>query len=139
MNAKQPLLSNVIRFPDGLLGFPDATAYRLRECAVAGVYWLLSDDGQGPDFLLSDPFAFFDGYAVELSEDQARRIRAEAASSVTVFAITIPGGEDESWFANLQGPVVINVDEMLGAQVVVSDPSAGLRRPFRPELPTAAA
>jgi len=134
-----PTMDIPIRIPDGLLGFPDTTDYRLVDGPGDGLFWLLADDGVGPSFLLSDPFTFFEGYSLVLSDMQSERIEATRSSEVAVMAITTPGPEGEPWTANLRGPVVINVDKALGAQMVLTDESAGLRRSFTPDLSPVAA
>ena len=53
---------------------------------------------------------------------------------MAVLAVTVPSANTEPWTANLQGPVVINVERCVGAQVVLADRSLGVRRSFRPEL-----
>ena len=60
-----------IRFPCGLLGFPETQEYHLAAGPAEGLFWLLAGDGEGPSFLLSDPFVFFDGYTLDLTPAQA--------------------------------------------------------------------
>lgn len=127
----------VIHFPEGLLGFPDTTEYRVTPGPGDGLFWLLAESAEGPRFLLSDPFVFFEGYELELSAEQARRIDADETSQVGVLAITVPS-RDEAWTANLQGPIVVNVEKGVGAQLVVPGDEPALRRPFRPRLVPAA-
>ena len=132
-------MDGTIRFPDGLLGFPETTDYRLVDGPGDGLFWLVAPDGVGPCFLLSDPFLFFEEYSLVLSESQSERIGAATSSDVAVLAITVPGQEGEPWTANLRGPVVINVVEGVGAQLVLTDETADLRKPFIPELSPVAA
>lgn len=132
-------MDGIIRFPEGLLGFPDTTEYRLADGPGDGLFWLVAADEAGPTFLLSDPFRFFEGYSLVLNEAQSERIGAASASDVAVLAITVPGGDSEAWTANLRGPVVINVVDSKGAQLILTDETADLRRPFMPELSPVAA
>lgn len=131
-------VSGLVDFPDGLLGFPHTKRYHLVTGPGDGLYWLVGLESDEPTFLLSDPFTFFPGYAVELSAEQKARIDAHDASSVAVFAITVPGRDGVPWTANTQGPIVINVDSGRGAQLVLTNDPDGLRRPFVPQLLRAA-
>lgn len=124
--------ADTIRFPGGLLGFPAFVEYQLAEGPGAGLFWLVSETG-GPTFLLSDPFRNFDGYSLDLTPDQAARIEAEELDSVAVLAITVPH-DGEPWTANLQGPIVINVEKRIGAQLVLPGVEQGVRVPFVPNL-----
>ncbi len=126
-----------IRFPRGLLGFPDVTEYRLVQGPADGLFWLVAEASDAPRFLLSDPFVFFEGLGLDVSPAQARQIEAHDAADVAVLAITVPDVETGVWTANLQGPVVINVHKALGAQLVLSDQSLGVKRPFSPSLASA--
>lgn len=132
-------MEGIIHFPEGLLGFPETTGYRLVDGPGEGLFWLVAADGVGPSFLLSDPFLFFEGYSLVLNDAQSERIGAASSSEVAVLAITVPGSEGEAWTANLRGPVVINVVEARGAQLVLTDETADLRRPFAPEISPVAA
>lgn len=132
-------IDTIIHFPEGLLGFPDGKDYRLTAGPGDGLYWLVAMDAIGPNFVLSDPFVFFEGYSLVLSSAQSERIEADRASHVAVMAITVPGTDGEPWTANLRGPVVINVEKRIGAQLVLTDDAAALRRPFHPPLSPVAA
>lgn len=125
-----------IHFEDGLLGFPDTTDYTLSPGPSNGLFWLEGALESDPRFLLADPFVFFEGFELELSADQAARISATDATQVGVLAIAVPSQAGE-WTANLQGPLVINVDQAIGAQLVRPG-EASVRRAFSPVLAGAA-
>lgn len=121
-----------IHFPDGLLGFPATRDYVLVDGPSPGLLWLVGDGEQAPRFLLSDPFEFFEGYCLDLTPEQASRVEAEESSTIAVLAITIPSSE-APWTANLQGPIVVNVDKGIGAQIVLPGSQPGVRQPFEPK------
>jgi flagellar assembly factor FliW len=109
-------------FGDGLLGFPTCREWVLIQGAKAGTAWLQSVDHGALAFLLVDPFVMFEGYSAELSPAEVRRLEASDPSHLAVFAIvTLPASRSESATANLQGPVVVNVRDRRGAQVVLSE------------------
>ncbi|MBA3904792.1 MAG: hypothetical protein C0522_14155, partial [Rhodocyclaceae bacterium] len=122
----------VIVFEAGIAGFRQCTRWILIDGERQGTAWLQSVD-QGPlAFLLVDPFSFFDGYSVNLSPHDARRVQAENAAQLAVFAIvTIPARRTDVPTANLQGPIVINVARRRAAQIVLSDGPWGVRQPFQ--------
>ncbi len=126
-------LGGVVWFPRGLLGFADVREYRISDGPGTGLFWLTGLSPGAPTFLLTDPFVYFDGLALDLSRAQVEEIEAEQPTEVAVLAVTVPNSETGTWTANLQGPVVINVARALGTQVVLSDESLGVNRPFRPD------
>lgn len=138
-DASADHMDGIIHFPEGLLGFPETAEYRLLDGPGDGLFWLVAADGVGPSFMLSDPFLFFEGYSLVLNDVQSEKIGANSSSEVAVLAITVPGKDGEAWTANLRGPIVINVVGARGAQLVLTDETADLRRPFVPDVSPVAA
>lgn len=124
----------VVHFARGILGFSTVRDYRLTTGPSDDLFWLTSCSS-GPRFLLVNPFRYFDDFSVELSLDQVRSIGASEPQDVAVLAITVPAPVPCDWTANLSGPLIINIRNLEGAQVILTDTSLGLRRPFTPDLP----
>lgn len=123
-----------VRFPAGLLGFPDAQNYRLEAADVPGFYWLKSEEHAPLAFVLVDPFQVIEGYSVDVPAQEAEALEVTHPDQVAVLAIaTVPREPGEMWTANLQGPVALNLQAGLGVQFVRSD-APGVRTPFRPAV-----
>ena len=124
--------SQVLLFANGIAGFPDCTRWILIDGERPGTAWLQSADMCSLAFLLVDPFLFFDGFSVDLSPHDARRVWADDASQLAVFAIvTFPASTTDPATANLQGPIVINVARRRAAQIVLNDGPWGVRQPIQ--------
>ncbi len=121
-----------VRFPEGLLGFPDASHFDLMEGPGSGLFLLAGVEPTSPTLVLADPFAYFDGYEVELAPRYRELVQASHESQIGILAITVPDLETGRWTANLQGPVVVNVTRALAAQVVLTGSSWSVRQPFSP-------
>ncbi len=122
---------DLIEFGDGLLGFPECRSWALLRGSKDGSAWLQSADHAPLVFLLVDPFVFFEGYSAELSDGELRRLRAKDASEIAVFSIvTLPIPGQQTCYANLQGPVVVNVAARRGIQVVFGEGPFGVRAPI---------
>ena len=120
--------SSILTFPKGLLGFPECRSFVLLPSERPHVYWLQSVEYTSLAFLLVDPFEFFEGYTLDLG---ATDLDAMSPDGLSVLAIvTLPSERGELPTANLQGPVVIHVQNGEGAQVVISDSSYGIRESF---------
>jgi flagellar assembly factor FliW len=122
---------DVITFPDGLLGFPECRSFLLCPGGSDGVFWLQSTEFEPLAFLLVDPFHFFDGYAVELSDVDVARLHPAAPSDIAILATVTLNGASAT--ANLQGPIAINVATSRARQVIAADTGYGVRVPL--ELP----
>jgi flagellar assembly factor FliW len=120
-----------IHFPEGIFGFPECRSYALFRTAHPGLFWLQSTEHETLTLLLADPFVFVDGYTVELAESDARRLDAVAAADVAILVtVTIAESSEQPNTANLQGPIALNLKSGRARQVIVSDPTFGVRQPI---------
>jgi len=117
-----------ITFREGLLGFSKAHRFTLLKTEAPGFFWLQSLDEESLAFLLVDPFDFFDDYSVELEPADVTALGASRLNDVAVFGIvTLPSEPEEDCTVNLLGPIVINLEEGIGRQVVLHDSPYGVR------------
>lgn len=124
-------VDRLVRFPDGLLGFPECRSFRLTATARPGFFWLRSTEHAALVFLLIDPFVYFEGYVVDLGDADVRVLAAQQPGDVAILAmVTLPRGAGEPPTANLQGPVALNLDRGVARQVILPDSPFGLRCPF---------
>jgi flagellar assembly factor FliW len=120
----------VIRFPEGMLGFPECRSFVLLPAEREHVYWLQSVDYSTLAFVMIDPFVFFEGYGVELA-DTGLDSKDVSPSEVSVLAIvTLPQDRTSRPTANLQGPLVINHKARTAHQAVLADGRYGIREEF---------
>ncbi len=114
---------DIITFPRGLIGFPDAARYVVIDHPGGGPFrWLQAVDRPETAFAVTDPLLFFPDYRVPVSSEDLKDIRiADPADGVVVVILVVPR---DPWkiTANLQGPVVINTRERLGVQLVLTSP-----------------
>ncbi len=136
MQVKQ---SDVLEFPRGVLGFPECRRFVLAPTGRDGLYWLHSLEHSALAFLLADPFVFFPEYAVDLTPATLAELRADAPTELAVFTIvTLPTSPEESATANLQGPVVVNVQTRRAAQIVIPESQYGVRHALKMPVANAA-
>jgi len=90
--------------------------------------WLQSLDDPSLAFLMADPIQFKSDYVVEVHPHDLELLDTDNLEDVTVFVlVTIPQGQPDKMSINLQGPIIINHKNMLGAQLVLSDSGYGTR------------
>ena len=121
----------IITFSDGLPGFAGERRFVLLPAAPEGYFWLQSVEQGSLAFLLLDPFVTFPGYTVELSD-----VDAEGGPMVLAIA-TLPRASGESWTANLQAPVVLDLERRQGRQCILPEAGYGPRHAFQPAAPAA--
>ena len=123
--------SQFITFPTGIYGFPQCRTFVLLKAQLEGTFWLQSVEYGTLAFLLVDPFHFFDGYHVDLSPADLARLGSSDPTGIAVLAITtLPRRRDEPCTANLQGPILIDMQGRRGQQAVFADGPYGTREPL---------
>ena len=119
----------LIRFPRGILGFPDQTEYALIQTAEeSGFYWLQAVARADLAFVVCDPRLFVPEYVAPVKLEDLSQIGLSDPSSAQVFAIV--NKVDNVLTGNLQGPLVINVETREGKQLVLSDRRYSTRHPL---------
>ncbi len=119
----------LISFPEGILGFPRQQEYALVQTGrESGFYWLQSVDTADLAFVVCDPRLFVGDYQVPVKLDELAGIGLIRAADAQVFVIVNKVGDTLT--GNFQGPLVINVVNRHGRQVVLSDRRYATRQPL---------
>ncbi len=120
----------VLSFPWGMPGL-DYRQYCL--CALAEdspFYFLQSTDRPEVGLLLINPFAVRGDYEFDLSADVLEQLKITDQRQVAVFCTVNAARGIRSATVNFLAPIVINVDLLLGKQVVLNDKKYSLRAPL---------
>jgi flagellar assembly factor FliW len=127
----------VITFPRGLLGFPEHTRFALLPAAPPTAaaatgdqcfFWLQSADDPALAFVVADPAIFFKESAVPVREDAAAEVRMSDPARLQAFVICNKVGD---WITgNLLGPVLVNAENRLATQVVLTERKWTTRQPL---------
>ena len=127
--------SEVIRIPDGLVGFRAFTQFvLLPDPEVAGLTWLQSVTAPELAFgLIAPPLAIGD-YRIELRPGDRAALELEDERSTLTYVI-LNRGEEGGLTANLQGPLVFNPARRLGRQLVLTSSRYAVRYPLEGQAP----
>lgn len=118
------------RFPEGLFGFEGARRFVLAPANRDGLYWLQSLDQGSLAFLLCDPFAFVDGFEVELGARELHGGFGASRDQLAVLGIvTLPRERGLPVTVNLQGPVLFDFATGRARQVALADSRWGVNHP----------
>jgi flagellar assembly factor FliW len=133
--------AEVIRFPQGMVGFPDMTRFFIYEDErVAPLAWLHSLDDMGLAFLTADPFQFYPDYEVSVKLPQSMRKQMGEDADLRVLSIVTVQADFTQSTINLLGPLVINARTRNGWQVILDDERLSTRhRLFESADPSEAA
>lgn len=124
----------VIRFPGGIIGFPDLTDFALLHDSDKGVgsaiRWMQSM--QEPNFAMPvmDPLAVAPDYNPVVEDELLKPIGEINPESVLVLVtLTVPK-DIKNMSVNLQAPFVINADECKACQIIVDSETYPVRFPI---------
>ena len=121
--------TRVMTFPNGLLGFPQHTSFALIQTGQENYFfWLQSVDDPNLAFVVTDPTIFFKDYEVPVREELAAELQLSDPAHVQVFAIC---NKVEDWLTgNLLGPLVVNAQNRMATQVVLTEKKWTTRQPL---------
>lgn len=109
-----------IRFPKGIPGFEGITDYIL--CDVDETYSYLQSVKQAEvAFIVTDPFASFPDYEFELSDELINELELTQEKGIAVRCIVTWNSDPSRISVNLLAPLVFNVSDRMGKQVVLQN------------------
>ena len=119
----------VMTFPHGLLGFPEQGRFALIQTGEENYFfWLQSVDDAGLAFVVTDPSIFFKDYEVPIREETEQALQLSDSSFAQLFVICNKVGD---WLTgNLLGPIVVNSQNRLAQQVVLTEKKWTTRQPL---------
>jgi flagellar assembly factor FliW len=119
----------IITFPRGLLGFPSHTRFALIQTGDENYFfWLQCVDEPQLAFVVTDPSIFFKDYEVPIKDETQAEIALSDPSYAQVFVIC---NKVEDWLTgNLLGPIVVNAQNRMAQQVVLTDKKWTTRQPL---------
>lgn len=122
--------TELVRFPDGLVGFRGLTRFvLLPDVVVPGLLWLQSAEVSDVAFALVSPSWAVPDYQVELRQGDRSSLELAENQSGRVYVI-LNRSESGGLFVNLQGPVVVNPLRRLGRQLVLTSSRYAVRFPL---------
>ena len=126
--------NKIIHFPSGIIGFPDMTDFALVYDEEKGkdtpIRWLQSL--QEAEFALPvmDPLLVAKDYNPEVDDEILKNIGTLTPDNTLVLVtVTVPS-DLTKMSVNLQGPIIINVDECKACQVIVDTPDCPVKYPI---------
>jgi flagellar assembly factor FliW len=126
--------SKLIIFEKGIIGYPDLNRFALihdeEQGDNAGIRWLQSMEE--PTFALPvmDPLIVKEGYNPKVDDELLKPLQINNTDDMLVLVtVTVPKDIKEL-SVNLCGPIVINAEKRLGAQMIVENEEYPVRFPI---------
>jgi len=132
--------SDVIELPSGLIGFPELTKYVLLDHDKESPFkWLQSLQDGGIAFVLINPLLFNPDYTVEVSEAEVGDLKLTSEEDAVISVIVTMPSNPQNMTANLKAPLVFNLKNRRGKQLILNNPAYTTRHNVMEELKRRAA
>lgn len=125
----------VFEFLQPVLGFERLKFYVLIDHAPDSPFkWLQSTEDPHTAFIVSNPVHFGVEYEFTVPEEDTKRLDLTDANDALVLTIIyIPQGAPQLMTANLAGPIVVNIKNRKGMQLVLSDSRYSTKQRLLPD------
>jgi flagellar assembly factor FliW len=132
--------SDLLELPQGLIGFPELKRYVLLDHDKESPFkWLQSLDDGAIAFVLINPLLFKPDYTVEVTEAEVSDLELKAEEDAVISVIITIPTNPQNMTANLKAPLVFNLHNRRGKQLVLSNSSYTTRHNIMEEVKKQAA
>ena len=113
--------NEVIEMPNGVIGFPELKKYVLLDHDKDSPFkWFQSLDDGTIAFVLINPLLFKPDYAVEVTETEVADLDLKSEEDAVVSSIITMPGKVDGMTANLKAPLVFNLKNKMGKQIILN-------------------
>ena len=114
--------SDIIAFNSGLPGFEDLEEFVLLPLAEESPF-IIMQAVEDPDtaFVTVEPGNLIQNYEFEISDKTEEKLKIDSISNLLILNIITLKENIKNSTANLSAPIVINLEEKLGQQVILDD------------------
>jgi flagellar assembly factor FliW len=120
----------ILTFHSGVFGFENLKEYIIIDDEDTEPFrWLMSIEEPEVCFPLLDPFLINQKYNELLPKPLAKEITDSESSTLVMGIITLRNTNDKMTI-NLKGPIVINLNESTGKQIILNDEEVEMAYPL---------
>lgn len=117
--------SKIIKLKEGIIGFPDLQHFTLihdeEKEGQGKIKWLQSMDDPAFALPVINPLEIKSDYQPVVSEEKLESLgNMPVESTFTLVTITVPK-DIEKMSVNLKAPIIINMENLMGVQLIVED------------------
>jgi len=122
---------DIIIFPDGILGFEDSRQFILLDIPENEFFKILQDvEREYVSFIVTDPFKFKEDYEMEVQDNELLKINIRKKEQIATINIVTLSDVFEKSTMNLLAPIIMNTENRIGKQYVLSDVSYSTKHPL---------
>lgn len=127
--------NDLIKFPEGLLGFNDLETFVLLDDPNDEIFaWLQSCEEPTIAFPVLEPELFDPKFELSFSKSDLEALQVKESSGLRAFCIITIPDDPQNMTANMKAPVVVNVSARLARQCVLQENKLEIREPIFAKL-----
>lgn len=132
--------SDTLKLPQGLIGFPELNTFVLLDHDKDSPFkWLQSLEDGALAFVLINPLLFYPSYTVEVAEAEVQDLGLVKEEDAVVSVIVTMPTNPENMTANLKAPLIFNLKNRLGKQLILNQAEYSIRHHIMDEMKKTAA
>lgn len=110
----------IIHFDRGIPGFLEEKEYKYLEAGEETPFgYLQAKNKEELSFIVVSPFLFYPEYEFTLSEEVKKRLEITSVEEIVILSIVTIREEVKSSTLNLVAPIVINLNNLKGEQIIL--------------------
>jgi flagellar assembly factor FliW len=122
---------NIITFKKGVLGFDQLRKFFLVDLKDTEPFKLLhSLEDEEVGFIVTSPYEFFDNYEINLNNEAINNLNIQSSQEVMILTTITLNSDIKKITTNLQGPIIINISNNLGEQIIVDNSKYKVKEPL---------
>lgn len=123
-------LEDIITFKKGIPGFEEYKTYVAKEIEESPFKILQCLENNELAFIIISPFDVVPDYEIKLSEEVIRNTKTDNSEDVILYSIVTISSKVENITTNLRAPLVLNIKEKLGEQLILDKDKYKIKHPL---------
>ncbi|KOA21048.1 flagellar assembly factor FliW [Clostridium homopropionicum DSM 5847] len=123
--------NEVITFQKGIPGFEtlkEFIFFPVEENEVFNILHAIEDESVG--LVVISPFNVLKDYEIEIDEDLTNRLKLKKPEDVLVLNTVTVSSQIDKITTNLRAPIIINIKEKLGEQIILNNDKYSVKQPL---------
>lgn len=121
---------SVIDFPEGIPGFNHLRKFAVVKCMqTEPIQWFQSVEDGHVALPVINPFLIKPDYSIEIADEDLEVISIRSEEDLIVFSVMVLPEDLHDMTVNLMAPILINIRDMIGCQVMMDGRDIPLRLP----------
>ena len=121
----------IIDFPLGLPGFEELHKFIILEITESKpLYWLQSTENRYIALPTIIPFEFIEDSYIEVRDSELEELHIENQNDLIVLNVVVIPENMKETTANLAAPIIVNVKEGIGKQIIIDTAELPVRYPI---------